>query len=444
MEHAISPNRPAEYLEIVDSRTQAEYILPITNNTVNASDFANIKPTTDPNGKAENGLVIFDRGFTNTACFESSITLLDGQRGQLKFRGYDVGYLYENHDYEEIMHLLIWRRLPSIKEKEALRMKLVSELEAPQTVKNTIQAFPRQSMIEPMILAGLAAFVACDEDILKQHTQPGTTYLGNMDNTDAAIFRSIAAVTVTIALVYCHKRGREFTEPDPKGSYIGNVLRMMGKEDKNRDVEKCLSRLWVLFADHGMTNSTSAFLHAASTLTDPSSCCISAMVSAYGPIHGGAIEMAYSGMQQIGSPKNVPNFLNEVKAKRQRLYGFGHRIYKAVDPRLKFVRKMIEEQIANPEQARVPLLEVALEIDKLASTDPYFVSRRLSANADLYSALLYTVLGFELDIIVAMTGLARVPGLMAHWRESMQQSVKIWRPQALYHEPSQPAIHAVL
>ncbi|KAI0528514.1 citrate synthase [Xylaria digitata] len=385
---AVHFDRPSEYLEIVDSRTQAKYILPTINNSIKAADLGNIKllsHTPDHPLLNTRGLKVFDRGFTNTACVESSITFIDGERGQIKFRGYDIEYLYDNHDYEE---------------------KLLAELKAPQSVVDTIRAFPPQFSTGSMILAGLAAFAALDEGTKRLHSQAERYYIGNTKNTDAAIIRTLAALATTTALVYCHKRGKKFTKPDLEGTFIGNTLKMMGKEDKG--IEKCLERLWILYADHEMTNSTAAFLHASSTLTDPLSRTISAIVSAYGPLHGGAIDLAYQEFKAIASVKHC-------------LFGFGHRIYKTVDPRTKFIHEMIDEQVRNPMLSRSPLLEIALKIEKVASTDDYFVSRRLAANTDLYGPLLYTALSFESDIIVAMASLSRVADPMAHWRESMQQ-----------------------
>ncbi|KAI8627686.1 citrate synthase [Xylariaceae sp. FL1651] len=432
--------RPSEYLEVLDSRTKAKYIVPITNNSVKAVDIGRVKPPTGSLNKQQQtgaGLKVFDRGFQNTACVESSITFIDGERGQIQFRDHDINYLFDNHDYEEVIFLLIWGHLPSNEERQSLRQDLASEMKVPQSVVNTIRAFPRESLFCTMIIAGLSAFAALDEGTQKLHSQHKPYFLGNIKNTDAAIIRALSSMAVTIALVYCHKRGHEFTEPDPQGSFIGNFLKMMGKS--NQETEKCLERLWILYADHEMTNSTAAFLHVSSTLTDPISSSIAAMVSAYGPLHGGAIDLAYKGFEIIGSVDNVPFLIMAVKAKKQRLYGYGHRIYKTVDPRTKFIRQMIDEQVQGSKKDGLPLLDIALAIDKVASTDEYFTSRKLSANADLYGALLYTALGFESDTIIAMASLSRMAGVMAHWRESMQQSPMLWRPQQLYQESSQQA-----
>lgn len=246
-----------------------------------------------------------------------------------------------------------------------------------------------------MLLAGLSAYTSFDEGSRATHGSGKPYYLGNSEAVDAAIYRTLAALATTLALVYCHKRGRDFTPAKPDESFIGNVLLMMGVVDEkthepNRKIEHCLERLWILNADHGMTNSTAAFLSTASTLSDPLSCSISAIASAYGPLHGAAVEIAYKSFENVGSVENVPKLINDVKAKKFRLFGYGHRIYKVVDPRGKLVRQLIEEYKDDVE--RNPFLKIALEIDRVAGVDPYFTSRNLKANADLYGCFLYTAL----------------------------------------------------
>jgi citrate synthase len=240
-----------------------------------------------------------------------------------------------------------------------------------------------------MLLAGIAAFTSCDEGTRGLHGSGKAYYLGNAEKTDAALFRTIAALATVTALVYCHKRGREFTPANPDESYIGNILLMMGVANKQK-IERCFERLWILNADHGMTNSTAAFLNAASTLTDPLSASISALASAYGPLHGAAVEIAYRDFEAVGTVENVPKLIADVKAKKFRLFGYGHRIYKVVDPRGKLVRTLIEEYKEDIESN--PFLKVAMEIDRVAGSDEYFTSRNLHANADLYGCFLYTAL----------------------------------------------------
>lgn len=246
-----------------------------------------------------------------------------------------------------------------------------------------------------MILAGLAAYASINKGTRATQTQGRPQYLGNTNAVDSAIIRTIASMATVIALVYCHKRRRPFNLPNPHESFIGNVLIMMGHVDMdgktpNRDIERCFQRLWILYADHEMTNSTAAFLHAGSTLADPLSCSISGIVSAYGPLHGGAIDLAYKGFEEVGTPENVPKLIDDVKAKKQRLFGYGNRIYRTVDPRTKLIRELINEHMDAVKDN--PLLKVAMEIDRVASQDPYFTSRKLTANADLYGCFLYTAL----------------------------------------------------
>ncbi|KAG0646409.1 Citrate synthase [Hyphodiscus hymeniophilus] len=428
------------HLTVLDSRTQKTYVLPITNNTVNAIDFRSIVPPSgksNPADTSEAGLTVLDRGFLNTACIESSITYIDAPRGRIQYRDQSIDHLFENNDYEEVLHLLVFSHLPTPEEKETFRRALSEEMtKVPEVVKQVIQAFDPKSSTSAMILAGLSAYAAVDEGSQALHSSAKPHYHGRMAAVDAAVVRTLAAAATTIAAVYCHKRGKPLTPADPSGSFIGNILLMMGHVDEDgkpsRRVEGCLKRLWILYADHEMTNSTAAMLHASSTLTDPISASIAGIVSAYGPLHGGAIDLAYRGFQQIGTPENVPALIGAVKARKQRLFGYGHRIYKVVDPRTHYIREMITEYATDDKLDELPFLKVALEIDRVASNDPYFTSRNLKANADLYGALLYSSLGFETDTIVAMAVMSRMGGAMAHWKESMGQSTILWRPQQVF------------
>lgn len=425
-------------LSITDSRTNRKYTIPIEHNAIKATEFRKITAAgkgADPVDQVESGLRVVDRGYLNTACMESSITLIDGKQGYIQYRNHSIEYLFNNNDYEEVVHLLIWGKLPSIAEKSKFRKALAAVAAPPQTVVDVIHAFPRDGLTFTMVLAGLAAYADCDPGTAAVHHEGRPKYLGDMKQVDAAIIRTLQALATTVSLVYCHKRGKPFTQPNPEGSFIGNLLLMMGFTDEetgkpNAEIEKTFERLWILYADHEMTNSTAAFLHAASTLTDPISCSITGIVSAYGPLHGGAIDLAYKGFESVGTPENVPLLIADVKARKQRLFGYGHRIYKKTDPRTYFIRSMIDEHMDRVKSN--PLLSVALEIDRVAGEDEYFTSRNLKANADLYGCFLYTALGFETDIITAIVSLSRTSGVMAHWRESMTQAPALWRPLQIF------------
>jgi citrate synthase len=319
----------------------------------------------------------------------------DGKRGYIQYRDTSIDDLFKKNDYEEVIHLLIFGNLPTPQEKKAFRRSLAAEMKPHQTVVDVIRAFPREALSYTMVLAGLSAYASLDEGTRTTHEKGEPAFLGKPDAVDKAVVRSLSMLATVIALVYCHKRGREFTPARLDESYIGNILLMMGivepgTNTPNKKIENCFQRLWVLYADHEMTNSTAAFLHAASTLTDPVSCCVTGIVSAYGPLHGGAIDLAYHEFERLGSPENVPTLIEAVKAKKQRLFGYGHRIYKVVDPRTKFIRQMMEE-FKDDVQGN-PLLRVAMEIDRIAGEDTYFTSRNLKANADLYGCFLYTAM----------------------------------------------------
>jgi citrate synthase len=424
-----------ESLSVTDSRTGKTYIIPIECNAIKANAFREIQGNRVGSlaDYVDGGLKVLDPGYQNTAVVESSITLIDGKRGSIHFRGHSLDELVEKHDWEEVVYLINWGKLPSMDEKLRFRKELAASMIAPQAVIDVIRALPRDAHVSSMILAGLAAFASCDEGSIKVHASGKPYYLGNMKNVDAAIPRTLSALAVTLALTYCHKKGIEHAPVDPNGTFIGNLLLMMGfAQDGKPDakIERCFEKLWILYADHEMTNSTSGFLHASSSLTDPISSVGAAVVSAYGPLHAAAIECAYVDFENIGTPENVPAFIETVKEKKQRLFGYGHRIYKAVDPRAKWIQAMVEEH-----RDRVysnPMLKVAMEVDRIASTDPYFVSRNLKVNCDLYGCFLYTAMGFDTDIIVGMAALSRSGGLMAHWREAMQEKANIWRPQQIY------------
>lgn len=423
-------------LTVTDNRTGKQYTIPINRNTVKATDFRRITAAglgADPAEQLESGLKIFDRGYLNTACMESNITFIDGNRGYIQYRDYSIDHLYLNHDFEDVMHLVVFGHLPSPSEKLNVRRALAKNMHPPQFVFDAVQAFPRDSSTFPMVMAGMAAYAALDPGTEATHHEGRPFYLGNMKEVDAAIIRTLSALATAVTITYCHKRGREFTPADPEGSFIGNILLMMGftKDGKpDPEVEASFEKFWILYIDHEMTNSTAAVLHAASTLTDPISSVMSGLVSAYGPLHGGAIDLAYKGFEEVGTPENVHNLISDVKAKKQRLFGYGHRIYKTVDPRTKFLRAMIAEKKDLVDTN--PLLRVAMEIDRVANEDPYFTSRNLKANADLYGCFLYTALGFETDIIIALTCVTRNTGVLAHWREAMQQGPMLWRPLQVF------------
>lgn len=266
----------------------------------------------------------------------------------------------------------------------------------------------RDSETYPMVIAGLSAFVAADKVATAARHQHKPMFHNDLEKADKAILRTIGYYSTTIALVHCHKRNIPFAKPTSGGTLIGNLLLMMGivnpatGSGPDPEIEACLSKLWILYADHEMTNSTAGVLHASSTLTDPTSCIMAGLICGFGPLHGGAIDLAYSSLKMIKDPSYVPGFIEAVKAKKFRLYGYGHRIYKTRDPRLGLIEELIEQN--REKVGSNPLLKVALAIDKAASEDEYFVKRKLKANADLLGCFLYSALWVEL-IIRSLAGM---------------------------------------
>lgn len=239
-----------------------------------------------------------------------------------------------------------------------------------------------------MILAGMSAFAAGDSVICKTRHQQSAMFHGHLDVADEALVRTIGYLATTISLIYCHKNGKQWNAPEPSRNLLGNLLLMMGITDPQ--VEKCLAKVWILYADHEMTNSTAAVLHVGSTLIDPVSAVTAGIICGYGPLHGGAIDLAYEGFRQIGTPERVPPFIERIKAKSGRLFGYGHRVYKTRDPRVSLIEELLEEhqEAVNSN----PLLRVAMAVDNYANQDAYFIERGLKANADLMGCFLYTAM----------------------------------------------------
>lgn len=251
-----------------------------------------------------------------------------------------------------------------------------------------------------MLLAGMSAFGASDPVMAGARRQHKPTFHGNLEAADKAVLQTIQYLATTTALVYCHKHGKTFTQPQEGRSLIENLTLMLGFHDPSGQstmpqpdvgVVTCLNKLWIMYADMEISHSTAAVLHAGSSLTDPVSCAISGLVSGHGPLHGGAIDLIYQGLEQIGKPENVPGYIAMVKAKKARLYGYGHRMLKTRDPRADLIAQImtngLQEKIADN-----PLLQIALTVDQVARDDPYFVERNLNMNVDLYGSFPYIAL----------------------------------------------------
>lgn len=241
-----------------------------------------------------------------------------------------------------------------------------------------------------MFMIAIATWVAQDKEMISSRHKAVMTYHGNLPKTDDAIIRSIAYVATTMAICYCHTKNVEFHEPRQGLTLAENFLHMIGMEDPDKKISRTIDRLWILIADHELSCSTAAFLHVASTMTDPLASLLAAIAAGSGPLHAGAIELCYEGLEMLGSVENVPAYMDAVKAKQFRLYGYGHRVYKTKDPRATLTEELMDEhrEAINAN----PILQIALEVDRLANTDPFFVERRLKMNADFYGCFIYVAL----------------------------------------------------
>lgn len=232
--------------------------------------------------------------------------------------------------------------------------------------------------------------MGADEEMTTSRHRAVMTYHNNLPKTDDAIIRSIAYVVSTMAICYCHVINVDLHAPQPGLTLVENFLHMIGMEDPDKKISRTIDRLSINMADHELSCSTAAFLHVASSMTDPMTCLLAAISAGSGPLHGGALEVCYQGLEQIGSVDNVPAYIAAVKAKNFRLFGYGHRVYKTEDPRATLTKELMKEHREAIEAN--PLLKIALEIDKQANTDPYFVERKLKLNADFYNCFVYIAL----------------------------------------------------
>lgn len=385
-------------LWVWDLRTFRPYSIKIEHNAIDAMQFRKISPlpmTAPIVDHLSAGLSVLDEGYRNTAPVKSQMTHVDGNKGTLAYRSYPVGYLFEKHDYEEVSHLLIFGTLPGSEQKRQFRARIAREMVPDPSVLRAVDAFDPAAPAFLIISAGLAAWAASDPTKIPVHAGD-RIYLGNMDAVDAGIYRSLAALATVTAMTSCHQQSKTFVaQSDPNLSLIDNMLLMMYHTDRFGNVDKkfsnAINKLWILFADHEMTNSTAAFLHAASSLSDPVSSMVTAISACAGPLHVGAVDLAYKRLSEIHATEGgVKKHIEDVKAKKFRLMGVGHRVYRVVDPRVNFLREMISK--FKNELNGNPLLEVAREIENAVFGDEYFISRKLSINADLYGSFVYAAL----------------------------------------------------
>jgi len=419
----------ADSLTIIDNRTEKDQELPIMYGTypeygaaIPAKELRKIKAS-----DTDFGMLSYDPGFTNTASCKSAVTFIDGEKGILRYRGYPIEQLAENSNYLETAYLTLFGELPSKDELDRWVYDITHHTFVHENMKDLMAAFRHDAHPMGMFVSSLAAL---------------STFYPEARNIDdpeirlKQIQRLVAKVGTIAAFAYRHSRGLPYIYPDNELSYAGNFLNMMyktteGKYEPNPILEKVLDVLFILHVDHEQNCSANAMRAVGSSHADPY-CSLSAAASAlYGPLHGGANEMVLRMLREIGKVENIPGYIQRVKAGDFRLMGFGHRVYKNYDPRARILREMA------PEVFKVtgtnPMLDIAIELERIALEDEYFVNRNLYPNVDFYSGIIYQALGFPVAMFPVLFAIPRTAGWLAQWLEMLQDSdQRIARPRQVY------------
>ncbi len=412
----------ADTLTITDNRTGRQYEVPITDGTIRAIDLRQIKVEAD-----EFGLLSYDPAFLNTANCRSSITFIDGDKGILRYRGYPIEQLAEQSTFVETAWLLLNGELPTKDELEAWRAELGRHVEYHENVKKLVEAFRHDAHPMGVFLSVVGALSTFFPDA-KQVLDAGSRR--------TQIARLIAQVPAVAACAYRHSVGRPYVAPDPDLSFAGNFLSMLhrGIEREYRPdpvLERALDVLFILHADHEQNCSTSAMRGIGSSQADPFAALAGAAAALYGPLHGGANEAVLRMLAEIGSVDQIPGFIRSVKAGERRLMGFGHRVYKSYDPRAAVIKETAYRVFEVT--GRNPLLDVAIELERIALQDEYFVGRRLYPNVDFYSGLIYEAMGFDPGMFPVLFAIGRTAGWVAQWQEMLEdKEQRIARPRQIY------------
>jgi citrate synthase len=414
-------------LTITDNRTGRSYEVAIQNGTVKAMDLRQIRVD-----DADFGLMTYDPAFTNTASCKSRITFIDGEKGILNYRGYPIEALAERSNYLETAYLIVHGELPRKEEYESWAHSITYHTMVHETIKQLMGAFRYDAHPMGMLastVAALSTFYPEAKDIRDKAVR------------DSQVFRLIAKIPTIAAFAHRHSVGLPYVYPDNDLSYCGNFLQMMfrvgNRYEVNPVLERALDVLFILHADHEQNCSTSAMRGVGSSEADPYSSMAAAIGALYGPLHGGANEQVLRMLDEIGSKDNVPAFIKEVKgsAGAVRLMGFGHRVYKNFDPRATIIKRMADQVFEVT--GRNPRLDIALELERIALEDEYFVKRKLYPNVDFYSGLIYQAMGFPVDMFPVLFAIPRTSGWLAQWEEMLEdKEQKIARPRQIYLGPA--------
>ncbi|GAB3946153.1 citrate synthase [Kribbella albertanoniae] len=409
-------------LTVRDNRTGKDYDLAITDGTIRAADLKQISAS-----DGDGGLATYDPGFVNTASTRSSVTFIDGDKGILEYRGYPIEQLAEQSNYLEVAYLLVNGALPNKAEYEAWVHDVTYHTFVHENLKTFMQGFRYDAHPMGMLLASVGALSTF---------YPESREIFDEESRALQIRRLIAKMPTLGAFSFRHAQGKPYVYPDNELSYAANFLSMLFKMSEPKyaaddRLVRALEILFILHADHEQNASTNAVRAIGSTQVDPYSAVTGGIAALYGPLHGGANEAVLKMLRRIGSVDNVPSFIEGVKNGEERLMGFGHRVYKNYDPRAKIIKKAADDVF---EVTGInPLLKIAVELEKIALEDEYFVSRKLYPNVDFYSGLIYEALQFPPEMFTVLFAIPRTSGWLAQWSESLGDTdQKIARPKQIY------------
>ena len=412
----------AATLSVTDNRTGRQYEIPISDGTIRSIDLRQIRVDDD-----DFGLMTYDPAFMNTASCRSSITFIDGDKGILEYRGYPIEQLAERSSYLEVAYLLIHGELPTQAQLDTWTHEITIHTFVHENVKEFIQGFRYDAHPMGMLLASVGALSTF---------YPEANRIKDPEARYAQIIRLLAKMPTLAAFAYRHNRGMPYVYPDNDLSYAGNFLGMLFKiaelkYQPDPRVERALDVLFILHADHEQNCSTSAVRSVGSSQVDPYSALAAGVGALYGPLHGGANEQVLRMLHRIERTENVPGFIEGVKAGDERLMGFGHRVYKNYDPRANIIKKHVDEVFEVT--GRNPKLDIAVELEKRALDDDYFIDRKLYPNVDFYSGLIYEALNLPPDMFTVMFAIPRTSGWIAQWLEMVTDpETKIARPRQIY------------
>jgi len=409
-------------LSITDNRTGAAYEIPIEEGAIRAPELRKIRV-----GEDDFGLMSYDPAFLNTASCRSAITYIDGDVGILRYRGYPIEQLAEQSTYLETAFLLLFGELPAAGELAAWEDEITHHTFVHENMKRLMEAFRYDAHPMGMFISAVAALSTF---------YPEAVRIGDPDNRLLQIKRLIAKVPTIASWAYRHNRGLPYVYPENDLGFAGNFLSMMFRMAEPRyladpALERALEVLFILHADHEQNCSASAMRSIGSSQVDPYSALAGAAAALYGPLHGGANEAVLRMLAEIGDVRQVPAYVERVKDGDFRLMGFGHRVYKNYDPRAKIIKETADAVFEVT--GRNPLLDVALELERIALEDEYFVSRKLYPNVDFYSGLIYEALGLPVGMFPVMFAIPRTAGWLAQWLEGITDpEQKIARPRQVY------------